>query len=139
MPGLQRNERLAPEQRQDLGGQLAAGYRRGRSIAGLAAEVGTSPGRVRALLLEQGVALRARGGSAGRTRTGRRELAEAVAREYREGASLAELGQRHGRSASSARTLVLDGGGTLRSRGGRRSRRERSPAGVDPQQGGRVR
>lgn len=117
--GLTPYKRLPFEQRQELAWRLAERYRQGLSMAALAEELGTSVGRVRALLLDQDVRLRGPGGSAGRLRPGRQELAEVVARQYAQGASLVVLGQRHGRPASTIRRLVLAGGGALRARGGR--------------------
>jgi hypothetical protein len=59
---VERNKRLPPGDRKRLGKQLAREYGKGASLATLAARHGTSPGRVRLLLLEQGVTLRPRGG-----------------------------------------------------------------------------
>lgn len=119
MIGLTPYKRLPFQQRQELGCWLAGRYRQGGSMAALAEELGTSVGRVRALLLDQGQRLRGPGGSGGRLRPERQKLAEVVARQYAQGASLVVLGQRHDRPASTIRRLVLAGGGTLRARGGR--------------------
>lgn len=119
MIGLTPYQRLPFQQRRELGCWLAGRYRQGRSMAALAEELGTSVGRVRTLLLDQGQRLRGPGGSGGRLRPGRQELAEVVARQYAQGASLVVLGERHDRPASTIRRLVLAGGGTLRARGGR--------------------
>jgi Helix-turn-helix domain len=56
------NKRLTPADRKKLGKQLVREYGKGASLSTLAARYGTSAGRVRLLLLEQGVTLRARGG-----------------------------------------------------------------------------
>lgn len=112
--------RLPLQQREELGYRLAEQYRRGLSMAALAAQAGTSVGRVRTLLLDQGARLRSPGGSRGRLRPGRSELAAALGQQYARGASLAELAARHQLSFSTVRRLVLAGGRQLRSRGARR-------------------
>lgn len=56
------NKQLTPADRTKLGKQLAKEYDKGASLSTLAARHSTSAGRVRLLLLEQGVTLRARGG-----------------------------------------------------------------------------
>ena len=56
------NKHLTPADRKKLATQLAKEYGRGASMATLAARYCTSAGRVRLLLLEQGVTLRPRGG-----------------------------------------------------------------------------
>lgn len=95
-------------------------------MAEVAQEVGTSVGRVRALVLEQGVPLRGPGSSQpGRLRPGWQQFAESVAQQYTKGASLVELGRRYDISASPVRRLVLAGGGSLRSQGGSRRRLQR--------------
>lgn len=116
---LRPHRRLPFEQRQDLGYRLAERYRQGLSMAAIATELGTSQGRVRSLLLEQGVRLRKPGGQQDRPRADRQELAAVMAEQYAQGASLVVLAQRHDRSTSTVRRLVLTGGGQLRSRGGR--------------------
>jgi hypothetical protein len=60
---IERNKRLTPDQRQDLARKLAEGYAQGTSLAALAEAHGTSAGRVRLILLEAGVQMRARGGN----------------------------------------------------------------------------
>lgn len=50
-------------ERDQLADDLAARYRGGQSLASLAHDAGCSPGLVRRLLLETGVAVRARGGN----------------------------------------------------------------------------
>ena len=114
--------RLSLLERQELGLVVAEQYRQGGSIAVLAEQLGTSSGRVRGLLLDQGVRLRAPGGSAGHDRSGRRRLAELLAVEYAAGASLAELAQRYEHPRTTVRALVLTGGARLRPRGPRPAR-----------------
>ena len=118
MVDVERNKRLTADQRQTLGAALEKGYTSGRSLAELAEEHGTSAGRVRLVLLERGVTLRSRGGAVRKPDPARKDRAKKLAGEYASGASLSELAEKHGVSASTARALVLDGGGTLRSRGG---------------------
>lgn len=59
---VERNKRLSADERQQLGAQLADEYGSGASLSALAERHGTSAGRVRLILLEQGVTLRSRGG-----------------------------------------------------------------------------
>lgn len=59
---VDRNQRLSSTDRELLGRRLQEGYASGTSIAKLASEHGTSAGRVRNILLDRGVKLRARGG-----------------------------------------------------------------------------
>lgn len=66
------NKRLPAADRKTLGGQLAKEYGTGASLATLAARHRTSAGRVRLLLIEQGVALRPRGGDMRSDRAKRR-------------------------------------------------------------------
>ena len=58
--------RVSGTARESLATELAEKYRGGASIRDLAAEVGRSYGFVHRLLLEHGVTLRGRGGSAPR-------------------------------------------------------------------------
>lgn len=69
------NKRLTPGERQKFGKQLAKEYGRGASMSALAARHGTSAGRVRLLLLEQGVTLRTRGGDVRSDRARQRRAA----------------------------------------------------------------
>ena len=121
MADVEKNKRLSAADREALGARLERDYAQGTSIAALAEEHGTSAGRVRLILLERGVTLRARGGNTRKPDPVRAEHAKKVAAEYASGASLAQLGASHGVSATTARNLVLAGGGELRARGGRRS------------------
>lgn len=120
MADVEKNKRLSAADRDKLGSRLEKSYVKGRSIAALAEESGTSAGRVRLILLERGVVLRPRGGNTRKPDPERARRARAVASEYRAGASLAQLGSTHGVSATTARNLVLAGGGDLRARGGRK-------------------
>ena len=120
MADVEKNKRLSAEARAELGSTLEKDYGQGKSIAALAEEHGTSAGRVRLILLERGVVLRKRGGNTRRPDPAREQKAKTVASEYAKGASLAEIGATHGVSATTARNLVLAGGGDLRARGGRR-------------------
>ncbi len=120
MADVEKNKRLSAGDRDKLGGRLEKAYAKGTSIAALAEEHGTSAGRVRLILLERGVTLRPRGGNTRKPDPARDRHAKAVAAEYGRGASLAQLGATHGVSATTARNLVLSGGGELRARGGRR-------------------
>lgn len=122
MADLERHKRLSTSERDKLGGKLEKQYGQGRSLAELAEEHGTSAGRVRLILLERGVTLRSRGGAVRKPDPQRKERAKQLAREYKDGASLKELAERHGVSATTARTLVQLGGGTLRARGGQAGR-----------------
>ena len=121
MADVEKNKRLSATDREKLGSRLEKAYAKGRSIAALAEENGTSAGRVRLILLERGVVLRARGGNTRKPDPERSKRAKALAAEYRGGASLAQLGATHGVSATTARNLVLAGGGDLRARGGRKT------------------
>lgn len=69
---IERNKRLAGAERQQLGRQLVREYARGASLATLAQRHQTSAGRVRLILLEQGVVLRPRGGDMRSPRARRR-------------------------------------------------------------------
>lgn len=120
MADVEKNKRLSAADRESLGARLEQAYAGGTSIAALAEEHGTSAGRVRLILLERGVVLRSRGGNTRKPDPARDERAQQVAAEYAKGASLAQLGATHGVSATTARNLVLAGGGDLRARGGRR-------------------
>lgn len=122
MADLERHKRLSASERESLGARLAEAYGKGRSLAELAEEHGTSAGRVRLILLERGVALRSRGGAVRKPDPSRKDRAEKLAGEYGGGASLQQLAEKHGISATTARTLVQLGGGTLRARGGRSKR-----------------
>lgn len=123
MTTFERNKRLTATDRDTVAKQLAADYNGGASLQDLADRMGTSAGRVRGLLLEAGVTLRARGGATRKPNAdrdaARSDQASRVAAGYADGKTLDELGQEHGVSASTARGLVLRGGGTLRARGGR--------------------
>jgi lambda repressor-like predicted transcriptional regulator len=121
MADVEKNKRLSAADREKLGARLEKAYAKGRSIAALAEENGTSAGRVRLILLERGVVLRARGGNTRKPDPERSKRAKTLAAEYRDGASLAQLGATHGVSATTARNLVLAGGGDLRARGGRKA------------------
>ena len=121
MADLERHKRLSTSDRDALGGKLEKAYTGGRSLAELGEEHGTSAGRVRLILLERGVVLRSRGGAVRKPDPARGERAKGVAKEYADGASLQELAATHGISATTARSLVQAGGGTLRARGGRRA------------------
>lgn len=121
MADVEKNKRLSAADREKLGARLEKAYAKGTSIAALAQEHGTSAGRVRLMLLERGVVLRPRGGNTRKPDPQRAKHAKAVAAEYDKGASLAQLGAAHGMSATTARNLVLAGGGQLRARGGRKS------------------
>ncbi|HEU0101346.1 MAG TPA: helix-turn-helix domain-containing protein [Mycobacteriales bacterium] len=120
MADVEKNKRLSAADRDKLGARLEKAYGKGQSIAALAEETGTSAGRVRLILLERGVVLRPRGGNTRKPDPERNKRAKAIAAEYRAGASLAQLGATHGVSATTARNLVLAGGGDLRARGGRK-------------------
>ena len=120
MADVEKNKRLSAKDRDTLGGRLEKAYAKGASIAALAEDTGTSAGRVRLILLERGVVLRSRGGNTRKPDPARAGHAKAVAKEYAGGASLAQLGATHGVSATTARNLVLAGGGELRARGGRK-------------------
>lgn len=120
MVDVERNKRLSAPDREMLGARLERAYGKGTSIASLAQEAGTSAGRVRLILLERGVVLRPRGGNVRKPDPGRSKRAKALAAEYRGGASLAQLAATHGINATTARNLVLAGGGDLRARGGRK-------------------
>jgi hypothetical protein len=119
---LERHKRLSADERDSLGGRLEESYKQGRSLAELADEHGTSAGRVRLILLERGVTLRSRGGAVRKPDPDRQDRAMKLASEYTAGASLQQLAEKHGISATTARTLVQLGGGTLRARGGRAGR-----------------
>ena len=119
MADVEKNKRLSAADRDKLGARLEKAYGKGQSIAALAEETGTSAGRVRLILLERGVVLRPRGGNTRKPDPERAKRAKALAAEYGKGASLAQLGATHGVSATTARNLVLAGGGELRARGGR--------------------
>ena len=121
MADLERHKRLSAADRDALGGKLEKAYTAGRSLAELGEEHGTSAGRVRLILLERGVTLRSRGGAVRKPDPARGERAKGLAKEYAGGASLQELAAQHGISATTARSLVQAGGGTLRARGGRRT------------------
>lgn len=121
MVDVERNKRLSSAEREKLGARLEKAYKKGRTIAALAQETGTSGGRVRLILLERGVVLRPRGGNMRKPDPERIKRAKTLAAEYHGGASLAQLGATHGFSATTARNLVLAGGGDLRARGGRKS------------------
>lgn len=118
---IRKGGRLVPADRDKLGAALERDYVKGRSLVELAEQHGTSAGRVRTILLERGVALRSRGGSVRKPDPERERRAKEVAKKYRAGATLAELGSEYGVSASTARNLVQAGGGQLRPRGGGRS------------------
>ena len=120
MADVEKNKRLSASDREKLGARLEKAYAKGTSIAALAQESGTSAGRVRLILLERGVVLRPRGGNTRKPDPERQKRATSMAKEYKGGASLAQLGQTHGVSATTARNLVLAGGGDLRARGGRK-------------------
>lgn len=120
MVDVEKNKRLSTADREKLGARLEKEYAKGTSIATLAEEHGTSAGRVRLILLERGVVLRKRGGNTRRPDPERAKHAKSVAAEYGKGASLAQLAEKHGVSATTARNLVLAGGGDLRARGGRK-------------------
>ncbi len=120
MADVMKNKRLSAADRDTLGASLAKDYAGGASIAALADKHGTSAGRVRLVLLERGVVLRARGGNTRKPDPARDKRAKQVAAEYAKGASLAQLGATHGVSATTARNLVIAGGAELRARGGRR-------------------
>lgn len=120
MADVEKNKRLSAADREQLGARLEKAYAGGTSIAALAEEHGTSAGRVRLILLERGVVLRARGGNTRKPDPVRQDEAKKVAAEYSRGVSLAELAASRGVSATTARNLVLAGGGELRARGGRR-------------------
>ncbi len=121
MADVEKNKRLSAADREKIGARLEKAYAKGTSIAALADQQGTSAGRVRLILLERGVVLRHRGGNTRKPDPQRARHAKAVAGEYAKGASLAQLGASHGVSATTARNLVLAGGGQLRPRGGRKS------------------
>lgn len=125
---LQPHRRLPLEQRRVLGAVLAARYRDGYSIMGLARDLGTSAGRVRHLLSDHGVRFRRPGGSAGRDRSERDARALALACQYAGGATLAVLSEQHALPASTVRRLVLAGGGALRRPGSGRRRIDRQNA-----------
>ena len=118
MANLERHKRLSADERDSLGGRLEESYKQGRSLAELADEHGTSAGRVRLILLERGVTLRPRGGNTRKPDPERQKRASSLAAEYASGASLSQLAEKHGVSASTARGLVLAAGGALRARGG---------------------
>lgn len=120
MADVEKHKRLSASDREALGVRWAKEYAKGTSIAALAQESGTSAGRVRLVLLERGVVLRSRGGNTRKPDPAREERAVTVAKQYAGGASLAQLGASHGVSATTARNLVLRGGGALRARGGRK-------------------
>jgi hypothetical protein len=61
---VRKGARVTGAVRAKLAGELAEKYAQGSSIRALAAEVGRSYAFVRNLLLEHGVSLRSRGGSA---------------------------------------------------------------------------
>ncbi len=121
MADLERHKRLSKTERDTLGKELEKAYASGRSLAELGEQHGTSAGRVRLILLERGVTLRSRGGAVRKPDPERGKRATALAKEYGAGASLQELAAKHGISATTARSLVKDGGGALRARGGRRA------------------
>lgn len=121
MADLERHKRLSATERDTLGKELEKAYTAGRSLAELGEQHGTSAGRVRLILLERGVTLRSRGGAVRKPDPERGKRAGALAKEYAGGASLQELAATHGISATTARSLVQAGGGTLRARGGRRA------------------
>lgn len=56
--------RVSGDARTSMGADLAERYKQGESIRDLASDVGRSYGFVHRLLVEQGVPLRSRGGSA---------------------------------------------------------------------------
>lgn len=120
MTDVEKNKRLSAADRDKLGAILEKAYAKGTSIAALAESHGTSAGRVRLVLLERGVVLRPRGGNTRKPDPARDKHAKAVAAEYAKGASLSQIGTTHGVSATTARNLVLAGGGALRARGGRK-------------------
>lgn len=120
MADVEKNKRLSTADREALGAELTKAYEGGASIAALAEQHGTSAGRVRLILLERGTVLRPRGGNTRKADPVRQDTAKKVAAEYAKGVSLADLAASRGVSATTARNLVLAGGGTLRARGGRR-------------------
>jgi hypothetical protein len=62
-PILRRGQRLAGAERDQIGRDLLRRYQSGRSIREICQETGYSIGRVRRLLIEQGVQFRGRGGA----------------------------------------------------------------------------
>jgi hypothetical protein len=69
---LPKSKRIVGTQRDELAKSLKEQYERGVSIRTLAATTGRSFGFIHTLLLEGGVAMRARGGSRPRTKASRR-------------------------------------------------------------------
>lgn len=122
MVTVERHKRLSDRERDKLATALSKEYAQGRSLAELAEARGTSAGRVRGLLLAAGVTLRSRGGDNRKPDPQRKQLTKTVAAAYAKGATLGELAAQHGVSAATARNLVLEGGGTMRARGGSRRR-----------------
>lgn len=120
MADIERPKRLTPAARAALGETLERAYAAGRSLAELGEEHGTSAGRVRKILVERGVTLRSRGGATRKPDRERANRARAFAKQYSGGATLQDLAKQHGVSASTARSLILAGSGTLRSRGSAR-------------------
>lgn len=119
---IEKHKRMSADEREKLGAKLQKDYETGKySLAALGEKHGTSAGRVRLLLLERGVTLKTRGGANRKADPERPKRAKAIAKQYAKGASLAELAEEHDISATTARTLVLAGGGTLRPRGGRKA------------------
>jgi hypothetical protein len=93
-----------------------ADLQRHQRLTKLGEEHGTSAGRVRTILLERGVMLRSRGGAVRKPDPERATRARALAKQYAAGATLQDLAAEHGVGPTTARNLVLAGGGTLRGR-----------------------
>ena len=124
MAEITKHSRLSTGDREKLGTRAEKAYAAGRSLREISEELGTSAGRVRAILLERGTSLRGRGGNVRKPDPERGKLAKQVAAEYAKGATFAELAQRHGKSASTIRNLVQAGGGASRPRGGRSTKKK---------------
>lgn len=93
-------------------------YQAGMSIKGIAKCLGRSYGFVRARLLEAKVPLRSRGSLPPRTTRPRSELATKAREAYEGDMSLKKLGTALGVSHYTARKLVIEAGGTIRTPSG---------------------
>lgn len=111
-PPFSRGARIVGEARTDLSAALCRRYLAGESIRSMAADVGRSYGFVQALLKEQGIELRSRGGATrGAEAVARREAVLQQVAEVREqladGVPPERAGTRDGAVSRSAQTKKL--------------------------------
>ncbi len=93
--------------------EIVRRYQLGESATSLAKEYGVAPSALLSLMREQNVVVRERFISP--------ELAETMAGEYRAGATVAELEERHGRSHNAVLRALRSVGVEMRATGRRRS------------------